>query len=128
MAGRQIHNGQIDMDRLFAALGDPTRRDLLGKLALGPKTVSQLAEELRVTKAAVLQHLAWLEEVSLVNTEKIGRTRVCSTDPAGFNALEEWVRNHRTVWEMRLDRLGEVLEGKDEGRGTKLQRQGPGSV
>jgi DNA-binding transcriptional ArsR family regulator len=108
MANRHI-GPKIDIDRLFAALGDPTRRRLLGRLALQPKTVTQLAEELEITTAAVLQHVAWLEEVSLVTSEKLGRSRTCSIHPAGFDALERWIQNHRSIWEVRLNRLDKLL-------------------
>lgn len=99
----------MNMDRLFAALGDPTRREILAKLAQQPRTITQLAEALNITTAAVLQHIAWLEEVSLVTSEKIGRSRTCSVNPAGFNALESWIQNHRTIWETRIYRLAKLL-------------------
>jgi DNA-binding transcriptional ArsR family regulator len=60
----------------------------------------------------VAQHLQVLEEVRLVHTEKLGRVRTCRIEPAGFDALEEWVRAHRTIWERKLDRLGEFLAGE----------------
>jgi DNA-binding transcriptional ArsR family regulator len=99
----------VDFDRLFHALGDPTRRDLLDRLVQRPMSVSQLAEPLAVTLTAVMQHLEILEEARLVHTEKLGRVRTCRIEPKGFQALEQWIRNHRTAWEQKLDRLGELL-------------------
>jgi len=99
----------VDFDRLFHALGDPTRRDLLDRLVQRPMSVSQLAEPLAVTLTAVMQHLEILEEARLVHTEKLGRVRSCRIEPKGFQALEQWIRNHRTAWEQKLDRLGELL-------------------
>ena len=108
-------NGErIDADRLFHALGDATRRAILDRLSAGPMSVSRLAEPLGVTLTAVAQHLQILEEVRLVHTEKVGRVRSCRIEPAGFDALEEWVRAHRTTWERKLDRLGEFLAEEDE--------------
>lgn len=100
---------QIDIDRLFHALGDPTRRAMLDRLTEGPLSVSALAGPLGVTLTAVAQHLQLLEEVRLVKTEKIGRVRSCRIEPAGFDALERWIAGHRTVWERRLNRLGAML-------------------
>ena len=99
----------IDYDRLFHALGDPTRRAMLDRLTHGSLSVSALAGPLGVTLTAVTQHLQLLEEVRLVKTEKIGRVRSCRIEPAGFDALERWIATHRTVWERRLNRLGAML-------------------
>lgn len=103
----------VDIDRLFHALGDPTRRAILDKLSERPMSVSRLAEPLAITLTAVAQHLQLLEEVRLVHTEKLGRVRTCRIEAAGFRALEQWIRDHRTVWERRLDRLGDFLNEED---------------
>jgi DNA-binding transcriptional ArsR family regulator len=100
----------IDIDRLFHALGDPTRRGILDRITERPMSVSALAEPLGITLTAVVQHLQMLEEVGLVRTEKLGRVRSCRIDPAGFDALEKWVAEHRSIWERRLDRLGSLLD------------------
>ena len=104
----------IDTDRLFHALGDPTRRAILDMLTHGPVSVSRLAEPLGITLTAVVQHLQILEEVRLVHTEKLGRVRTCRIESAGFRALEQWIRDHRTAWERKLDRLGTLLAEEDE--------------
>jgi DNA-binding transcriptional ArsR family regulator len=98
-----------DIDRVFHALGDPTRRAIVEKLSQGPMSVSRLAEPLDITLAAVVQHLQVLEETGLVRTEKTGRVRTCRIDPAGLSALEKWIGDRRSVWERRLDRLGDLL-------------------
>lgn len=100
---------KIDINRVFHALGDPTRRAILDRLTAGPASVSQLAEPLGITVTAVAQHLQILEESGLARTEKTGRVRSCRIEPAGFDELERWIRNHRTQWEKRLDRLGQFL-------------------
>jgi DNA-binding transcriptional ArsR family regulator len=100
----------IDIGRLFHALGDPTRRGILDRITERPMSVSALAEPLGITLTAVVQHLQVLEEVGLVRTEKLGRVRSCQIDPAGFDALEKWVAEHRSIWERRLDRLGSLLD------------------
>lgn len=100
---------ETEIDRLFHALGDATRRAMLDRLTERPHSVSGLAVPLGVTLTAVAQHLQVLEECGLVRTEKVGRVRTCRIHPEGFDRLERWVREHRTVWEMRLDRLGDLL-------------------
>ena len=100
---------KIDVNRVFHALGDPTRRAILDRLTAGPVSVSKLAEPLGITVTAVAQHLQVLEESGLAQTEKTGRVRTCRIEPSGFDALERWIADHRTQWEKKLDRLGQFL-------------------
>jgi len=102
------------VDRVFHALGDPTRRSIMEKLSEGPVSVSRLAEPLDITLAAVVQHLQVLEESGLVRTEKIGRVRTCRVEPAGISAAEQWLSDRRSRWERQLDRLGDLLADPDE--------------
>ena len=99
-----------DLDRVFHALADPTRRAVLERLTAGPVSVSNLAQPVKLTLAAVVQHLQVLEESGLIATEKTGRIRTCKLNPSGLQAAEQWIRDRRTIWERRLDRLGEILE------------------
>jgi len=99
-----------DVNRILQALGDPTRRAIVDRLSQGPLSVSTLAQPFDMSLTAVVQHLQVLEECGLVHTEKVGRVRTCGLDPAGFDALDGWIRAHRSAWERRLDRLGELLE------------------
>src|SRR5713226_5937052 len=103
-----------DIDRIFHALGDPTRRAIMEKLSAGPISVSQLAEPLDITLAAVVQHLQVLEDSGLVQTEKVGRVRTCRIEPAGLSAAEQWIGERRSIWERRFDRLGDLLAEPDE--------------
>jgi DNA-binding transcriptional ArsR family regulator len=98
-----------NIERIFHALGDPTRRAMVERISQGPVSVSRLAEPFDMTLAAVVQHLQVLEESGLVKTEKTGRVRTCSIDPAGLAALERWIAARRSVWDKRLDRLGDLL-------------------
>jgi DNA-binding transcriptional ArsR family regulator len=104
----------VDIDRLFHALGDPTRRAILDMLSGGPRSVSKLAGPLDITLTAVAQHLQILEECDLVRTEKSGRVRTCRIEAKGFSLLEQWIKNHRSHWELSLDRLGDMLAEEDE--------------
>lgn len=100
---------EIDIGKVFHALGDPTRRAMIDKLSAGPVSVSHLAEPLDITLAAVVQHLQVLEDSGLVRTEKTGRVRTCRMEPAGLSAAEQWISDRRSLWERRFDRLGDVL-------------------
>jgi DNA-binding transcriptional ArsR family regulator len=103
-----------DIDRVFHALGDPSRRAIMEKLSEGPISVSRLAEPLDITLAAVVQHLQVLEESGLVQTEKVGRVRTCRIEPAGLSVAEQWIGDRRSIWERRFDRLGDLLAESDE--------------
>ena len=105
---------RLQIAHIFEALGDSTRRAIIEKLAEKPHSVSGLAAPLEITLTAVGQHLQLLEDSGLVRTEKLGRVRTASLNPAGFEAIEEWVRDHRSAWERRLDRLGSLLSEGDE--------------
>jgi DNA-binding transcriptional ArsR family regulator len=98
-----------DINRVFHALGDPTRRAILEKLSERPQSVSRLATPLDITLTAVVQHLQILEESGLVHTEKVGRVRTCRIETAGLSIAEKWLGDRRSVWERRLDKLGDLL-------------------
>ena len=98
-----------DIDRIFHALGDPSRRAIVERLSEGPISVSRLAEPLNITLAAVVQHLQVLEDSGLVQTEKVGRVRTCRIETDGLSAARQWIDDRRTIWERRLDRLGDLL-------------------
>jgi DNA-binding transcriptional ArsR family regulator len=104
----------ISIDRVFHALGDPTRRAILEKLSEGPLSVSRLGAPLDITLTAVVQHLRVLEESGLVRTEKVGRVRTCRLATAGFSVVEQWIGDRRSMWERRLDRLGDLLAEADD--------------
>jgi DNA-binding transcriptional ArsR family regulator len=111
--------GKPDIDRVFHALGDPTRRSMVARISEGPISVSRLAAPLRVSLAAVVQHLQILEESGLVHTEKAGRVRTCRIEPAGLRAAEQWIGERRSMWERRLDRLRDLLAEPDEEEPSK---------
>lgn len=114
----------VAVDRVFHALGDPTRRAIMVRLGRGSASVSDLAEPLGVTLAAVVQHLQVLEASGLVRTEKVGRVRSCQIDPSGLRVAESWITARRSTWERRFDRLGELLDGDDKPkrpRGKKVR-------
>lgn len=99
----------IDLDRTFQALADKSRRTMVERLTLGAASVSELAEPLSMSLAAVVQHVQVLEACGVVKTEKVGRTRMCRIEGAAMAAAEQWIGDRRRGWEARLDRLGDVL-------------------
>jgi DNA-binding transcriptional ArsR family regulator len=107
-------NRKIAVDRVFHALGDPTRRAIVEKLSAGPVSVSWLAKPFNMTLAAVVQHLQILEKSGLIHTEKTGRVRTCRIEPAGLSLAEQWIAERRLLWERRFDRLSELLDEPDE--------------
>lgn len=100
---------RVNIDRVFHALGDPTRRAIVERLGHGPISVSRLAKPMAITLAAVVQHLQVLEKSGLVQTEKTGRVRTCRMEPAGLSVVDQWISDRRSAWERRLDRLGDLL-------------------
>ncbi len=116
MSGRQrIATKQVKIDRVFHALGDPTRRAMVERMSQGPVSVSTLAGPLAITLAAVVQHLKILEASGLVRTEKLGRVRTCSIEAAGLSVAEQWISDRRASWERRFGRLGVLLAEEDRG-------------
>ena len=99
---------------LFDALGDPTRRAIVARVAQGPVSVSALAHPLGISVTAVGQHLHVLERAGLLRSMKQGRVRNCALRPEGLRAIETWAQTCRSEWETRLDRIGEVLEALED--------------
>jgi DNA-binding transcriptional ArsR family regulator len=102
-------NQAATLDRVFQALSDPSRRLMVERLSQGPASVSELASPLSMTLAAVVQHVQVLEASGLVRSQKTGRVRTCSIEPAVLRSAEHWITERRASWERRLDRLGDYL-------------------
>jgi DNA-binding transcriptional ArsR family regulator len=98
------------LDRTFAALSDPTRRDILDRLADGPATLGELARPFDMTLPGLMKHVRVLEEARFVVTEKKGRTRECRLGSEQLDGAAEWIEHYRRRWERRLDRLERYLE------------------
>src|SRR5688572_8362269 len=121
-------NYSTSLDATFHALADPGRRAMVERLCRGPASVSELARPLDMTLSAVVQHLAVLEASGLVRSEKVGRVRTCRVEPAALRTAERWIVERRTLWERRLDRLGEYLaqqEDHPEARDPDSRRETP---
>ena len=95
----------VNLDLVFQALSDPTRRAMLAQLGQGAVTVSDLARPTGLALPTVLRHLGVLEAAALIDTEKTGRIRLCRARPETLAATADWMADQRALWEGRLDRL-----------------------
>ncbi|SFI55455.1 ArsR/SmtB family transcription factor [Celeribacter neptunius] len=119
------HDSQLDI--LFTALGDPTRREILTRLARGPATVSELHNAHDGSKDMALPsfmgHLKKLEEAGLITSEKRGRVRSCRLNPGAFSPVQSWLETQRTLWSERLDRFDDyvtnLMKERKNGTGPK---------
>lgn len=114
------------LDRVFHALSDPTRRAVLERLTQGPASVSELAAPFKTTLAAIVQHVQVLEASGLIYTEKTGRTRICCVSAEAIARAEEWLSTRRKVWEARLDRMEAYalkLQAMEKQRGKRARRK-----
>ena len=109
-----VHYQPEQLDLAFAALADPTRRDVLVRLGGGSATISQLAAPHGISLTGMKKHVQVLETAGLVTTEKVGRARVCRATPGRLDAIEAWMQAYRRMVEERMDRLGELLERTQE--------------
>lgn len=111
---KDMLNQSDSLDLVFQALADPTRRVMVERLTRGPASVSELARPLDMSLPAVVQHLQVLEASGLVKTAKVGRVRTCTIDSKTLTLAEKWINDRRTLWERRLDRLGNLLDEDQE--------------
>lgn len=99
-----------NLNQIFHALADPTRRAILDHLAEGEATVSHISEPLPLSFAAVSKHLGVLERAGLVTREARGRERVCRLNPAALKDAWAWLEFHERFWTERLDALNALVE------------------
>lgn len=100
----------IDLDRVFSALSDPTRRRVVEELSDGEKTLTDLAQPFKMTMPAVMKHIAVLEQSGILRTEKRGRTRYCRLEPNRLNDAQEWLARTSRMWTEQLNSLDRYLK------------------
>jgi DNA-binding transcriptional ArsR family regulator len=105
------------LDVVFGALADPTRRAILARLARGEATVTELAEPFAMSMPAVSKHLKVLERAGLISRGRSAQSRPCRLEAAPLASVAEWVQTYRRFWEASFDRLDEHLQ--------ELQKGGP---
>lgn len=103
-----------DLDAVFAALGNSTRRALVTRLGEGEATITELAEPFDMTLAAVSKHLQVLERAGLIVRTRRGKARHCSLENDAFENAEGWLHSRRQMWETTLDSFAEYVERQHE--------------
>jgi DNA-binding transcriptional ArsR family regulator len=103
----------LELDRVFQALSDPTRRQVIQRLASGSASTSELAAPFPMALPSFSQHLGVLEKAGLVRSSKTGRVRTYELAPAPLDAAVGWLGEQRRLWERRLDQLDEFLTTLD---------------
>ncbi|MEO8529259.1 MAG: metalloregulator ArsR/SmtB family transcription factor [Pseudolysinimonas sp.] len=107
----RVVNNQLD--RVYAAISDPTRRRMLARLSHGPLSVSELGRPLGMTLAGVGKHVAVLETAGLVFTHKSGRVRTCELRGEPYVEASAWIDEQRAFWQTRLERVAAHLAGAE---------------
>jgi DNA-binding transcriptional ArsR family regulator len=104
----------VELDQVFQALSDPTRRKVIERLVSSAATTSELAEPFEMALPSFLQHLKVLERAGLVTSTKEGRVRTYRLAPAALEVADGWLADQRRLWERRLDQLDEFLTNLKE--------------
>lgn len=112
------------IDATFAALGEPTRRAIVERLAMGEATVLELAAPFAISLPAISRHLKVLEEAGLITRGRDAQRRPCRLRPEALQEVTAWAEHTRRAWEERFDRLGEYLAEmqKDGDHGKRKKR------
>lgn len=106
-----------NLNGLFQALGDPTRRGILARLVRGPTSVSELAAPFEMALPSFMKHIRQLEESGWISSRKKGRVRTCTIDADRFTEAQDWLGGQRLIWEQRTDRLEQfVLDNEKENK------------
>src|SRR5947208_17191835 len=101
------------LDTTFSALADPTRRGMLARLALGDKSIGQLAQPFAMSFAGASKHVKVLEDAGLLSRRKLGRTHLISLNAEPLAEAEHWLKQWEKFWSGRLDRLQALVEAED---------------
>jgi DNA-binding transcriptional ArsR family regulator len=103
-----------ELSHIFHALSDSTRRRMLRELALGERTVGELAQPFAMSLAAASKHIKVLESAGLIRREVRGRAHLCRLDPGPLETAHEWLSFYERFWTARLDLLDRLLREEDE--------------
>jgi DNA-binding transcriptional ArsR family regulator len=97
------------LNGIFQALADPTRRAVLRRLGRGPASISELAEPFDMALPSFMKHIHSLEDSGWIRTRKEGRVRTCAIEKKQFAAVDAWLSAQRALWEGRTDRLEQFV-------------------
>lgn len=115
------------LSRVFAALADPTRRDIVARLAAGDATVNELAEPYDVTVQAVSKHIRVLQDAGLVSRRRDAQRRPCHLEAEVFDLMTKWIERYRREAEARFQRLDALLARMDTAADQTDSRGGEAS-
>jgi DNA-binding transcriptional ArsR family regulator len=104
-----IELSDAEVDRIFRALADATRRDIVRRTLIGEETVSQLAQDYDMSFAAVQKHVAVLERAGLVTKQPHGRERLVRGNPTGIQRAQQLLDTYEQIWRARISRLDDLL-------------------
>jgi DNA-binding transcriptional ArsR family regulator len=104
----------IDFDRVFAALADATRRDIVRRAIAGEEGVAELAGHYPMSFAAVQKHVAVLERAGLVGKERIGRRKVVRTRQTGLLVAQRLLNDYESLWRGRIERMTAIIDDTKE--------------
>lgn len=107
------------LDKAFAALADPTRRAILMRLAAGEASVGALAEPFAMSQPAISRHLKVLEDAGLIETERLGQSRVRRLRPQGIGAAHAFIEDMARYWPDRFDRLQRFLDETSDNKDSR---------
>jgi DNA-binding transcriptional ArsR family regulator len=105
-----------ELDGLFVALADPTRREVVRRLGRGPQSVGDLARGFPITLPSFMKHVRTLEANGLIRTTKSGRVRTCALRRERLALVDGWLAEQRRIWEERTDRLERFVTETEEER------------
>jgi len=108
-----VRNEITAEDKIFHALGDPSRRAIFESLAHGEAAVKDLTARFAISQPAVSQHLAILKEAGLVSSRREGRSVYYRAEPSGMKPLIHWIAHYRAFWTEHIERLEQLLEDMD---------------
>jgi len=116
-----VEHDSLQLNSVFHALGDPTRRQMLRELVDGERTVGELARPFAISLAAASKHIKALEGAGLIRREVRGRTHICTLEPGPLASASEWLSYYHRFWTDRLSILERLLreEGADKSRKPK---------
>lgn len=104
-----MDNYSSQLDSVFIALADPTRRAVIHRLGAGPASVGDLSRAFPMALPSFMKHVRTLETCGLIHTEKSGRVRTCTLDQERLSLVDDWLATERRTWEARTDRLEQLV-------------------
>jgi DNA-binding transcriptional ArsR family regulator len=105
-----VQHGAVQLDAAFVALADPTRRGVLEQLGRSEASITELADRFQMTLTGMKKHVAVLEGVGLVTTEKVGRVRTCRIGTTRLEEVAGWIKRYQQLWDARFSALDDVVQ------------------